>query len=160
MGLLTALCSLLTTLSLILVFHNSLITLGCLALIFCITFAALLSLTFSSWIGIVILLIYMGGLIVLFAYFLAICPNQKNALTPLGKAFFPLTILLIQPTALSIHALTPPIPLTTLFSPTNLPLLLFLTAILLFTLITVVKIVETHHGPLRPFAVKPNPPTK
>merc|ERR1711976_711291 len=130
MGLLTALCSLLTTLSLILVFHNSLITLGCLALIFCITFAALLSLTFSSWIGIVILLIYMGGLIVLFAYFLAICPNQKNALTPLGKAllaaFFPLTILLIQPTALSIHALTPPIPLTTLFSPTNLPLLLFL----------------------------------
>lgn len=49
-----------------------------------IVISVLMGTTFSRWFGFIIFLIYIGGMLVIFAYFVAIQPNQQFDLkTPL-----------------------------------------------------------------------------
>ena len=114
-------------------------------------------LSLSSWIRIITILVYIGGLNVLFAYFIATIPNQHLFSKP----------VILSSTALFLRLLTN----FSLFSPsltittqTNLlitkmlinfdtSIFLLLALILFLALVAVVKIARRHHGPLRPFTL-------
>lgn len=145
--------SLIFSLTAALLFASSPIILGLLSLIIAFAAAGLLVRLFSSWFALITILIYVGGLLVIFAYFLAICPNQLIALkTPLSV--FSITALIIIIAVPPIpHSLisAEPTPLVNIFLPTQAPLLVLLALLLLLTIIVVVKITQRNRGPLRPF---------
>ena len=136
-----------------LLFASTPIILGLLCLIVAFSTAALLASLFSSWFALIALLIYVGGLLVIFAYFLAICPNQLIALkTPF--LIFSFTFIIFSALAPS-HFYAPTLsnatPLVNMFLPTHTTLLVLLALLLLLTIIVVVKITQRNRGPLRPF---------
>ena len=136
------------------------LVLGLIVLILALNIALSTALSSFSWFGFVIFLIYIGGILVIFAYFAALTPNSSPALTPTIVTFFITFFLLLLhfysdvPT-LSITpltALSPRPSFLTLFSPRNLIPLLLLAFILFLALVAVVKISNHSAGPLRPFA--------
>lgn len=108
----------------------------------------------SSWVAIIIFLIYIGGLLVLFAYFLAIQPNQFTGVTSilwfttLGLSFFYLTPHITTSWSIFTNS-SPSIPFI-IFTP-NMPIIILLAALLLLILVIVVKITDAKSGPLRSF---------
>lgn len=134
-----------------LLFASTPIILGLTCLIIAFVTAALLASLFSSWFALIALLIYVGGLLVIFAYFLAICPNQLIAIkTP--AATFSISFILLTLTGTPQNTtLVNPTPLSNIFFPINVSLLLLLALLLLLTMISVVKITQRNRGPLRPF---------
>jgi len=74
---LATLAAVVLTLSLSLVFLESLVAFGAISLLLVFRLRIYIRLALASWIGILVFLVYLGGLMVVFAYFLAICPNQK-----------------------------------------------------------------------------------
>nr|YP_010869759.1 NADH dehydrogenase subunit 6 [Dendrobaena veneta]WGU49268.1 NADH dehydrogenase subunit 6 [Dendrobaena veneta] len=121
--------------------------------------ALLLSATFaafsSSWFAFLIFLIYVGGMLVMFAYFLAITPNQQmtksNILTNSMITFITLCTLCFF-INIKIPTLSTFIQGTsTLYSMNTAPFLIMLAMILLITMVIVVKITARSKGPLRPF---------
>lgn len=126
-------------------------------------FAFLISLTtanlISSWFGLIIFLIYIGGLLVIFAYFSAVTPNQQLDLNPSLILFIIFSLFLTVNADLfyrtnlfntfSTSALAPPI--TTILINHNIPLLLILGVVLFLALVAVVKVSRLTAGPLRPF---------
>lgn len=121
--------------------------------------ALLLSLTFaysmSSWVAFLIFLIYIGGMLVIFSYFVSIIPNQtlevifniSIIITSISTLFITSLLLIIKP----IITVNQPIILNYIYLKFNLPILIILASILLFTIIVVVKITILSKGPLRPF---------
>ena len=112
----------------------------------------------SSWLAIFTALIYIGGLLVIFAYFVALAPNQV----------FEIKLILISSTFLTssflalLYFSTPVIPtflstsqptlyISSLLSMTNSSIFITLAFILLLALIAVVKITSSPSGPLRPW---------
>lgn len=75
--LLTLVIAGLVSLSFALAFCRSFLLFGVLALGFSLLISVFAGLVFSSWVGMVIAVVYVSGLMVLFSYFLAICPNQR-----------------------------------------------------------------------------------
>jgi len=157
--LLLSLINLLYATSLTLLFAPSPIALGTLILLLALQLRAILSLSSSSWFAILLFLIYIGGLLVIFSYFIALCPNLP---IPMGRPVFAFlftftlcqSLLILSPPILNLWPLTPSkIPsLSSILAPHNLPLLLFLARILFFALILVVKLRSRTSGPLRPFS--------
>ncbi len=131
------------------------LVLGTWILLITFTFSALISLTMSSWIRIIIILIYVGGLNVLFAYFIAIIPNQhlftKPLLTSAGRIFIIsyTNFKLLPPTL--IHIPQSNLLITKILMNSDSTIFLLLALILFLALIAVVKIANRHRGPLRPF---------
>nr|YP_009307964.1 NADH dehydrogenase subunit 6 [Typosyllis antoni]AOR87149.1 NADH dehydrogenase subunit 6 [Typosyllis antoni] len=117
----------------------------------------LMCLTTSSWMAMSVFLIYIGGLLILFSYFLSIQPNQFTTIST-----FTLTSLILLlmfkasttkfylPQMMSFNSHTLSIPFM-MFSK-NLPFIIIITSILLMILIVVVKITISKSGPLRPFS--------
>lgn len=136
--------------------HNPL-TIGLMILII----ALLLSITFaysiSSWIAFLIFLIYIGGILVIFSYFVSIIPNQTLSiaynitaiLLSLLTIIITSSLLNIQPTIISSQ----PLLLNTIYLSFNTPVLILLASILLFTIVVVVKLTILSKGPLRPFSL-------
>nr|QVX31188.1 NADH dehydrogenase subunit 6 [Pelagomacellicephala iliffei] len=120
----------------------------------------LMALTFNSWYAIIIFLIYIGGMLVMFAYFSALTPNQPLNISisflTMSISFLCLSLFtsLSFPTIPNPTPLTPsPLsPMTMLFTPLNSYLLLFLASALFLILVAIVKIMNTTMGPLRPFS--------
>jgi len=56
------------------------LALGLWVLILSISISLLTSLIYSSWFGFILFLIYIGGMLVIFAYFVRIQPNQQFSL--------------------------------------------------------------------------------
>lgn len=146
-----------TTLTLL--FTPTPITLGALILILAFQLSLYIALISSTWFAFLLFLIYIGGLLVIFSYFIALSPNHPISLTQPISLFFitlftSLLILSITLPILSPLAIYKPhfTSLLNLFTTKNLPLLLFLTLILFFALILVVKIRLRSSGPLRPFS--------
>ena len=151
------LLSMLISLAATLPLPTSPLTLGLWVLLLSISSTITLTVTISSWLGIITILIYIGGLNVLFAYFITTVPNQhlffKPLIFSLLLTFFILIINIIiflpsffwsQQTIYSITKL--------LFNFDNV-IFLFLAGILFLALVTVVKIARRHRGPLRPFII-------
>nr|QGZ09937.1 NADH dehydrogenase subunit 6 [Eisenia nordenskioldi nordenskioldi] len=120
--------------------------------------ALLLSLVFasfmSSWFAFLIFLIYVGGMLVMFAYFLALTPNQQmNSNNLLYILIFMVILSLLT---YSSH-IKPPMLSTfnqgnsLLYFKYTAPMLIILALILLFTMVVVVKLSALSKGPLRPF---------
>ena len=110
----------------------------------------------SSWLAIITFLIYIGGMLVLFSYFLAIQPNQLITIRTFTiTSMISLLLLIINtskfhtPQLIIIKTIIPSIPF--IISNYNLSFIIVIALILLFILVVVVKITTSLSGPLRPF---------
>jgi hypothetical protein len=111
----------------------------------------------SSWFALLIFLIYIGGILVIFAYFVAISPHQEIRLLPI-YIFSILLFISLSPLWVKYIILLPhsfiEIKITNwspLYSLSNIIVLLILGIVLFLALILVVKIRNRTTGPLRPF---------
>nr|AXA45307.1 NADH dehydrogenase subunit 6 [Anguloclavus sp. 1 MNHN IM 2013-19732] len=123
------------------------------------------ALTLSSWYGYILFLIYVGGLLVMFAYVAALSPNVLfGTSTPLALLVTTCAIIfiilyfypLIDMVSLSTHAAYNEPKFLKLYgiemaSPQMISILIGLAIILLINLIVVVKICYYQRASLRPF---------
>lgn len=152
--------SIFISLSISLIIASSPLAIGLWILLIALISSWLRGILFNSWFAIVIFLIYIGGILVIFAYFTALTPNQPLGIITLRfSRIIAFTIRLILfiispssfPNLYSTPLLCPSAAITTLFLPRNIPLLLLLAVTLFFILVAVVKIAILTIGPLRPF---------
>lgn len=145
--------ALLTTLATLTLVITSPITIAITILIISICIALIIATFISSWIAFLLFLIYIGGMLIIFAYFVATSPNAPiNYKIPLLISILTFislfSILNINSTPYkSNHSLI----LNTFYSPNTFSTLIILALILLLTMVIVVKIVNLQKGPLRPF---------
>jgi NADH-ubiquinone oxidoreductase chain 6 len=131
------------------------LTIGIMILIISLLLANLFAISISSWLSFLVFLIYVGGILVIFSYFVALIPNQHVKLSMLSIFLLSSSILI----SISIYILNINIPvisnfyihLNTIYVKLNISSLLILAWLLLFTIIVVVKLVTNNKGPLRPF---------
>lgn len=118
--------------------------------------ASIFCTTLSSWYAFLIFLIYVGGILVIFAYFTASSPNQQRIR---NKKILKRIILFI-PTSITIILITDNIitiipskshQLITIFTNHNIYTLIIITIVLLITIVIVVKLCSRSKGPLRSF---------
>nr|YP_010461002.1 NADH dehydrogenase subunit 6 [Ramisyllis kingghidorahi]UUF68155.1 NADH dehydrogenase subunit 6 [Ramisyllis kingghidorahi] len=116
----------------------------------------LMSLTLlPSWMSMIIFIIYVGGLLVMFSYFLAVQMNfmvKNNMFTPTLLMLITLWSILM-----AAHAPLPPMSAahyinhpTLLMNTMNFPTITLIALILLLILIIVVFLTHTQQSPLRP----------
>lgn len=117
--------------------------------------ASLLTILISSWYAFLIFLIYVGGILVIFAYFTATSPNHQTS--NIKKIILYLRLrfsVLIYTIRLPINFQTiesRSYQIISIFSSNNSYLLIGITIMLLLTIIIVVKIASRSKGPLRSF---------
>lgn len=110
----------------------------------------------STWLSLLIFLIYIGGILVIFSYFLAIFPNQQKFNThsitiPIISVIIFIVILVMTADSwVSYSPLLHPVTIT-IFYAYNIPALIILVIILLFTMVVVIKVCKLEKGPLRSF---------
>ena len=146
------------TLRFSLILANSPLLLGLWILLLATTISILIGLISSSWLGFFIFLIYIGGLLVIFAYFVALSPNQlfyTTIIFGLSILTLPRVYLASLPSNalsnLDFNSLQVSIPITSLLTNQNISIYLFLAIVLFLALVAVVKISTISAGPLRPF---------
>jgi NADH-ubiquinone oxidoreductase chain 6 len=131
------------------------LSIGITILFIALIVATLFSYAISSWIAFLIFLIYIGGMLVIFSYFVSLTPNQTiNIIYILVIMTITLITLGVLTSLLSLKTT----PITTYVIQSNIfylkpnsTLLILLATILLITIIIVVKLTITNKGPLRPF---------
>jgi NADH-ubiquinone oxidoreductase chain 6 len=131
------------------------IILGINILIISLLLSAVFASFIRAWFAFLIFLIYIGGILVIFAYFLALTPNQQIARS--NNIIYILISLLTFTILTFITNIK--IPTISEFSQGNsslylintAPFLILLALILLLTIIIVVKLTLRSKGPLRPF---------
>lgn len=117
--------------------------------------ATTLAASLRTWYGFLVILIYIGGILVIFAYFLALCPNHQLPTTE-NTIFIAVTFATLTLAAI--------ITKTKIFIPQEMhqgkiylyaartaPILFLLALILFLTIVIVVKLTNRSRGPLRPF---------
>lgn len=119
--------------------------------------AILSSIIFNKWLGFLIFLIYIGALLVIFAYFVAVAPNQQlNILNLFINTIFTFFsfygLNTILPNLInSFTLITSNQPIIQLIFSKNIMILLLLGTVLFLALVAVVKVSSLSKGPLRPF---------
>nr|QGZ09963.1 NADH dehydrogenase subunit 6 [Eisenia nana] len=131
------------------------IILGVNILIMSLLLSAVFSSFISSWFAFLIFLIYVGGMLVMFAYFLALVPNmqmgESNNMLYSLISFITLSTLFYF-SNIKIPTITEMCQGNSLlYFKSAAPFLILLALILLFTMIIVVKLTTLSKGPLRPF---------
>jgi hypothetical protein len=104
----------------------------------------------STWYGSMAILVFLGGMLVMFAYFLAICPNQKVELSWPVQQSLAVGLVCAFTWGLAYPHLVSPAPFTGFYQG-DAGLLIALAVTLLFTLLVAVKVARLYRGPLRPF---------
>nr|QED22482.1 NADH dehydrogenase subunit 6 [Amynthas sp. SD201602-06]QED22508.1 NADH dehydrogenase subunit 6 [Amynthas sp. ZJ201507-02] len=146
---------LMTTSTMMLYLSTTPIMLGINILAMALLLATSLSSSMSSWYAFLVFLIYIGGMLVMFAYFLALTPNQQmptssNLIYLLATLTTLVIVMLITDTNIFIpqemHQDS-----TYLYCTNTAPILIILAMILLLTMVIVVKLTNRSSGPLRPF---------
>nr|YP_009192163.1 NADH dehydrogenase subunit 6 [Magelona mirabilis]ALO81679.1 NADH dehydrogenase subunit 6 [Magelona mirabilis] len=139
------------------------ILLGLTLLILTLTSAVLVAYSVSSWFGYIVFIIYIGGVLVMFAYVAALTPNLLFSAarpfkytTTILIGFVTLTLFLpSMPTSTNNNNWSTPTHLdlmgAQIYSASNSLILVALGLVLLLALIVVVKICNYSSGPLRPF---------
>nr|AVW86207.1 NADH dehydrogenase subunit 6 [Pisione sp. YZ-2018] len=153
-----ALLSLMFAISFTLILASSPLTLGLWILFFALVISFNIGFMMSSWFAFIIFLIYVGGMLVMFAYFSALSPNQP--LHMLKMLFMLLTTIgLIMFMSLPFNSLsfsfsnpTVSLSIMSLYITSNIPILLFMALVLFFILVAVVKIASINSGALRHFS--------
>nr|BDQ44075.1 NADH dehydrogenase subunit 6 [Pheretima lactea] len=146
---------LMTTSTMMLYLSTTPIMLGINILTMALLLSATLATSMSSWYAFLVFLIYIGGMLVMFAYFLALSPNQQMPTTS-NMVYMALTLA-----TLTIVAITTKTKIYLpqemyqdnmyLYSVSTAPILILLALILLLTMVIVVKLTNLSKGPLRPF---------
>ena len=138
------------------------LTFGLTLLITTLISARICALISSSWYAYILFLIFIGGLLVIFAYVAALAPNAffkpilHKPILLLLPTIYLISSWLFLPYALPIISSISSLPLhltnsaSVIFFPSFLPALIFITFILLVTLIAVAKICAFNIAPLRP----------
>lgn len=118
--------------------------------------ATIFCIELSSWYSFLLFLIYVGGILVIFAYFTATSPNQYNDGNKKTFLIIPILfitlisrILIINKSIVSIN--TQSDQLIIIFTNPNIYTLIIITLILLITIVIVVKLSSRSKGPLRAF---------
>nr|BDQ43555.1 NADH dehydrogenase subunit 6 [Amynthas sp. CS029] len=146
---------LMTTSTMMLYLSTTPIMLGINILAMALLLSATLATSMSSWYAFLVFLIYVGGMLVMFAYFLALTPNQQMPTT--SNILYMLVTLITLTTVAMITETKVSIPQEFyqdnmyLYSTNTAPLLIVLALILLLTMVIVVKLTNRSSGPLRPF---------
>lgn len=153
--LLTAILSAITVISTSLCLCTNPLAIGLTILTMALLLTLLFAIFISSWFAFLIFLIYIGGILVMFSYFVSISPNQ--VIPPILM----LISWLLSSTILTLLIYTTNIQLTiiplnqqftaTLFLPPAIPTIIILATILLLAILIVVKLTIRTKGPLRPF---------
>lgn len=128
------------------------LALGVTILLTAVGTALILALISTRWFGFITFIIYVGGMLVIFAYFAALQPNQQ--IIRWGWLLTPIIIVIVlisttKPHTLLILYIKPAT--TDLYIISNLHVPLLLALILFLALIIVVKTSHAGEGPLRPF---------
>ncbi len=108
-----------------------------------------------SWFGFIVFLIYVGGMLVIFSYFVAIQPNQQFEISvSLFSVFLTLFILrvVVFQGPITHSWISGLYWLRAMISFTNLSVLVLLGLVLFLALLVVVKVSSLYLGPLRPFS--------
>jgi len=140
------------------IFCSRPITLGIWIFLRTFNLSLFISIFYPSWFSILLFLIYIGGLLVIFAYFITIEPNQHLeiikiiSITRFTNIFFYSLYSLSNITPIFLNPITYPPSLRSLLSINSIFILFFLVIILFLALIIVVKITYKHKAPLRPFS--------
>lgn len=144
--------TLVITLIIICITALSPINLGILVLRSALFIAANVSIIYSRWFGFITFIIYVGGILVIFAYFAALQPNQHITSwswlhTPI--IFSVIIILFFNNYTLNISI--DEFKIYSIYSTYNLIIPVSIALILFLALIIVVKTAHADKGPLRPF---------
>nr|BDI12959.1 NADH dehydrogenase subunit 6 [Abarenicola claparedi oceanica] len=154
---LTTLLFMIASISFTLPLATTPLTLGIWVLFLALMIAITMCLPLSSWFGFILFIIYIGGLLVMFAYFAAIDPNSKmNPMNMFLMFLFTTTVLF---SLNYLFSLTPSMNFQSsttlsflmLFTSNNIPMLLLAAMLLFLALVSVVKITQRKEGALRPF---------
>lgn len=138
-----------------LILSSTPIILGINILIMSLVLATTFAYTLRSWFAFLVFLIYVGGILVIFAYFLALTPNQQISSINIWFHY----IISILTFSIVSYISNVKLPIIIQFYQGNMslylyrtsPFLIILAVILLLTIIVVVKITSRSRGPLRPF---------
>lgn len=129
------------------------INLGALVLCIALSIASNIGTTATRWLGFITFIIYVGGLLVIFAYFAALQPNQF--ITRWNLFIIPSVFII---TLITMAHLSSPVSWTSgtinigqLYSYNNLIIPILIAIVLFLALIIVVKTSKADQGPLRPF---------
>lgn len=152
--------AILIALSLSLILASSPLAIGFWVLLIALACSFFSASIFNTWFAFIIFLVYIGGILVIFAYFTALTPNQPLGLSIIISistiAFITFFSIVnsnnrILPSLISTNFINITNPITIIFNPYNSFLLFLLASILFFILVAVVKITNITNGPLRPF---------
>ena len=153
----TLLISLLISLISTMVLCSSPTILGVWIILTAFVIAATLGGSITSWLGLIVFLIYIGGLLVIFAYFVALTPNIL--IESFSWVLLLLSITFILSSSILIIFIILPEKSTSLLS--NTPIIFLLSSntfavvtlalVLFIALVSVVKICSQYSAPLRPF---------
>ncbi len=153
----TLFTSLLISLISTIVLCSSPTILGLWIMLTALVIAATLGGTTTSWLGLIVFLIYIGGLLVMFAYFVALTPNILMesfswVLLLLSITFILSSLILFSLTIFStkIISCSRNTPIIFLLS-SNTFAVVTLALVLFIALVSVVKICSQYSAPLRPF---------
>nr|BDQ43763.1 NADH dehydrogenase subunit 6 [Metaphire communissima] len=146
---------LMTTSTMMLYLSTTPIMLGINILIMALLLSVTLASSMSSWYAFLVFLIYVGGMLVMFAYFLALAPNQQMP-TKSNIIYMMMTLIILTIVAMvtDIEIFIPQEVIQDnmyLYSVGTSPILILLALILLLTMVIVVKLTNRSGGPLRPF---------
>lgn len=133
---------------------NNPITITLIIVLIALITASIFCITLSSWYAFLIFLIYVGGILVIFAYFTATSPNQQHMRNKrIIKTVLFILLITIPLTALNNQTLvtTKSHQLIRLYTSHNIYTLILITIILLITIVIVVKLSSRSKGPLRTF---------
>jgi len=142
---------LLTLASWIILSSNNPIIIRLIIISISIILSTIISLNISSWYALILFLIYVGGIIVIFSYFVRLRSNDSIILKT-NIHFTALPLILIKANKLQVNAqIYKRSQINIIYESKNTTILLIIIIILLIIIIIVIKIVKKNNAPLRGF---------
>lgn len=146
----------LNAVSISIIFSSSPLILGVWVILISLSLTLFLCTLIPSWFSFLIFLIYIGGLLVMFSYFVAIQPNQQLGIAKI--------MAISRVSGIYLHFLTNPLiklphrlsdarfSLRTIMSTPRIFIIILIGISLFLALIVVVKMTSLTKGPLRPYS--------